>query len=93
MNTRKVTFENDRIKADLEVTEETVLQGMRRTRLKAEASMKGETDPDRAFLAMVTYPDLMAVTTGVIKVKGKKESIQVPEGLEFDYFITLPGQF
>jgi len=92
MNTHKVTFENDQIKANLEISEETVLQGMRRTRLKAEASVKSETDPDKAFLAMITYPDLIATTVGTIKIKGKAEVVQVPRDLDFDTFLTLPGK-
>ena len=90
MNTRKFAFSSQTVRADLTISEETVLHGMRRTRLKAGASVTQEEDPDRAFLSMVTYPDLLAVSSGTITVE--EEEIKVPQELDFERFLTLPGE-
>jgi len=90
MHSRELKVTLDDLQADLTISTETVLMGMRRTRLKAEASIKPEQDPDRAFLAVVTYPDLMAVSSGKITVD--QETIEVPKDLDFERFLTLPGE-
>jgi hypothetical protein len=95
MSLSKFEFSAKNVKASLEIAEETVLHGMRRTRLKAEATVNREEDPDRAFLRVVTYPDLMAVSSGsiIVTVDGTAdEEIKVPEELDFERYLNLPGQ-
>lgn len=90
MHSRELKVSLADLEADLTISTETVLMGMRRTRLKAEASVRQEEDPDRAFLAVVTYPDLMAVSSGKITVD--QETIEVPKDLDFERFLILPGE-
>lgn len=63
----------------------TALQGMRRTRLIAEALAAPEPDPDRALLRRFSYPDCVA---GAASVSGV-----TPWPLDFESFIALPDEF
>jgi hypothetical protein len=79
MQTR--TIEHQDIK--LTVSEATTLIGMKRTRLKVEASKAGETDVDRHLLRLYPYADLVAAT---IQAEG------LPWPLDFESFLALPEQ-
>jgi hypothetical protein len=80
MRTEVVEYKDGTLDVRLTVSEATLLLGLRRTRLKVEAS-HGETDLDRRILLFVTYPDLVAAT---IEAEG------IPWPPDFEAFIALP---
>jgi hypothetical protein len=57
-------------KASFTVSEATVLIGMRRTRLRLDASQAAETDIDRRLLRLFTYPDVCAAVVSVEGLPG-----------------------
>lgn len=79
MQTR--TIEHNDFK--LTVSEATTLIGMKRTRLKVEATNAGETDVDRHLLRLYPYSDLVAAT---VAAEG------LPWPLDFESFLALPEQ-
>jgi len=76
LDTRTVEVEDVKIT----VTEASILIGMKRGRMKAEALNKPDPNPDRQILAVVTYPDMIAPVTLI-------EGMELPT---FDEFLALP---
>lgn len=67
------------------VSEASALIGMRRQRLRVEGQAAGETDPDRRFLRLVQYPDVVAATVTQAGFDHWSPS--------FDEFIEWPERF
>jgi hypothetical protein len=88
MAPKTLTYSDEHLTAEIEVRAATVLDGMRRTRLQLEAGQEtgGEPDLDRSFLRSITYPAIVAVSTGKITVDGEA----LPWPPTFEQYLTLP---
>jgi hypothetical protein len=62
------------------VSEATALIGMKRSRMKVEASGTIDNDTDISILRIITYPDLLAAT---VEIKGMNKPT-------FEEFLDLP---
>ena len=89
---KKVTYSDERVTAEVEVIQATVLDGMRRMSMQMEAreANKAESDQDRIILRVLVYPDLIAAAgSGSITVDNEP----LPWPPSFDDFIGLPEAF
>ncbi len=67
MRTETIHYDDGETKAELTVKAATVLDGMRRTRLRTEArAQQDKLDVDTFLLRLFTFPDASSVTTGQI---------------------------
>jgi hypothetical protein len=83
-----VTYSDDRVQAEITVTQATVLQGMRRTRLQMEARGAKDEDQDVQILHILVYPDLVAASEkGSITVDNEP----LPFPPSFEQFLELPA--
>lgn len=87
MQSEHITYDADGVKAELDISAATVLQGMRRARLRTEAQAQKETtDVDSFILRLLSYPDICAVTTGTMG----DMTISHEQPLSFELFLSLP---
>lgn len=84
MKTQTIEFDNGAVKARIVVSEASVLQGVKRTRLKYEAGdIDKITDPDLKLVRLLIYPELLAAARS-IEIDG------VLGDPSFDDFCQLP---
>lgn len=83
MKTKIVTFDDGETTARVEVSEATVLQGAKRSRLRFEGD--GEREQDRRIVRLFLYPDLIAAAR-TVEING------VLAEPDFESFLRLPEQ-
>ncbi len=88
MQSEHISYDADGVKAELDVSAATVLQGARRARLRSQAKAQATetTDVDSFILRLLSYPDICAVTAGTIN----ETMISWQEPLTFELFQAVP---
>lgn len=86
MPTRHVEYEDERVKADLEIRQATVRDGIKRTMFMRDAEDNETGDLELDVLRRLVYPPLMAVTIGTLVVDGQEQEWP----LDFETYTELP---
>ncbi len=91
LDVEHISYDANGTRAELDISAATVLQGMRRARLRTEAQAQKETgDVDSFILRLLSYPDICAVMTGTIVRESESVTVSREQSLSFELFLALP---